>query len=1076
MNRLRLQFPNDPNGVGSSTQVLPFKNYQLQAGNTLSPNCKFEYDSHTNKYSIPSLNVTHVFDLVPTPSEAGVYNQQILDAGFDTWPRDLCQVFYPATVDDNNFYYSVNGGTLFGSYFGFGTSSLFVCRRKSDAKLLWAMNSLNYRVDNPETPTYFGTNNVLSRVALAIKGDRLYITTLITNIGPQLFCIDKSNGAPIWSCAFEPPAQMVIDIGQPILNAPKDVAFNSFDGSPYIGSNSALGDVNLNVVKLSENTVTILTGISSYQNAINPAAFTSFTKYTDQGKLIRMEDMGTYADKMWIVPTCAPMLKAGDTISSTGPDMMNPFRPGQDHVFIWRDITSSGTFSDAGGVEAAILDYLGANPGYIPLGYPSANNLTTPAVANLLLIGGNPPLTQSSVQNLYRSVAPGIGADPVIYWFDGASTNGPADIDSILAVANTVQSSLSPGQLVKFILWSYIDQDTVDAVNGAAWGPSNSGIRYIASLPDNYVIANEQEAEGLNYYGNSVWGAAPVVDVKRNKVYFGSSQTHNCPVDELLVYQDPAIEYLMRKQLPIDTMYQYARPDSSTDSAPFSTLEDVNAAKDTFIAGQKALNLNFDLKSPRGNASYCDAVFSADLETGKVDFAYRLMEWDAVTFTADDPSLIVIKSGYADADVSSGVQLLEDVEVEGENGGKRTFLCTTHKGTMIATLDISGLIEDVDFDNTNILEKGVVPDLFYAGPDGAFGGSNYALCQDGGSKIIWNDANDAAFFGSFSMTYNTGYNQGFEFHVTRDGRVFLPNNSFVAAFDVAKKATVWETNLGQLTHSQVNSFNGVSFVPRLDGVVFGLDNGTGNVIYKQDVNTPYGMRGITPPVFDDNGRAVFICNYRLPFLESAGDLGSKAVLLDVEPCQLVTPKDTVESLVANKVFDSFDVLPKAPGPVVQGQLRNDQTVNHIWNNAGGLHATHVLTDAEDNVTVLEADFEAELFVYAGQQILFDNYPTQNRLRYVSLTMMTRDKYVLEFQVFDWQGQEVLNCEATLQLSAAAPSARRAVAAKKVAPKEVKAAPVREVSKLSPTALLGYNALEKQHDVLQSILKRRVLKK
>jgi len=626
----------------------------------------------------------------------------------------------------------------------------------------------------------------------------------------------------------------------------------------------------------------------------------------------------------------------------------------------------------------------------------------------------------------------------------------------------------------------------VDGVNEAAWGASNAGIRYIASLPDNYVIANEQEAEALNYYGNSVWGAACTVDVKRNMVYFGCGQTHNCPVDELLVFQDPAIEYLSRKQLPIDTMYQYARPDSSTDSAPYSTLEDVNAAKDEFIAEQKALNLNFELKSPRGNMSYCDAIIASNLDTGKMEFAYRLMDWDAVTFTADDPSLLVIQSGYADADASSGVMLIENVEIPGENSGKRTFLAATHKGSMIATLDISGLDNDIEFDNTNLLEKGVVPDLVYSGPDGALGGSNYASCQDGGYKLIFSAANNASEFGSFSLTYNTGYYEGYEFHVTRDGRVFLIKDSYVVAFDVAKKSQVWEVELGQLTHSQVNSFNGVSFVPRGDGILFGLDNGTGEVVLKEEVYTDYGMAGITPPVFDDEGRAVFICNYRLPIVGVAGDLGSKALLLDVKPCDLVTPKESVQTLTGNKVFDSFDVLPKAPGENVDENLVNDQTVNHVWDNAGHLHATHVLTDAEGNETVLEADFDADSFVYADQQIVFENYPTQNRLRYVSLTMMTREKYLLEFQVFDWQGEPVLDCQATLELTGAAPvPAVRARQAKKAVPKHVQAkkkvaakkeAKALDVSKLAPKVARAYLSMDDSKKLMAANLKRRATQK
>lgn len=1029
LNALRLQFPNDPINLGSSTNpaVLPFEDWHTQAGNVFSSACKFEYDSKTNKYSIPSLKVTTVFNLVPSSEEAGEYESDILAVGYaptgsqNGWPRDLSSVWYPATQDNDNFYYSVNGGSLFGAYFGFGTSSLFICRRKKDAKLVWARNSKIYRIDNPNQPTFFGSTNVLSRVTPAIYGDRLYITSLVTNIGPQLFCINKKNGNPIWSIAYDIPAQMALDIGAPTLGAPNNVAFNSFNGATYIGQSVSLGDANLNIAKLSSDSLSVFVGISSFQNAFNPQGFLGFAFYTDQGKLLRIDDKSSFGELLWASNNCAPLLKVGDQISNTGPDNLNPFRPGANSVYIWRETTSSGTFDAVGGVNAAILDYNGANPGYIPLGYPTENNLTTPIVANLVLVGGNPPLTETSVQNVFRSAPPGIGADARIYWtfggFEG-TTNGPVTITDFLVSANDLQSDLAPGAFLKVILWAYVDIVTVTDVNVIAWGQSNAGVRYIAALPNNYVISNSQEAEALNYFGNSVWGQSCVIDVGRNLAYYGSGQTHGGPVDELLTYQDPAIEYLERKQPLINTIYQYARPDESTDAAPFSTLEDVNAAKDAFIAQQETLNLNTSLRSPRGNMSYCDAMFGVDLDTGKKNFAYRVLDWDQVTFTGDDISLLVIQSGFADSDVSSGLQLLENVTVEDVNAGKRTFLATVHKGSMVGVLDISGLNPNVEFNGLNLLEKGVVPHLAYAGPDGVLGGSNYGLTQDGGSRIIWKDANNAPNFGSFSKTYNTGYYQGYEFHVTRDGRIFLPNNSYVASYDVGTRQIVWETLLGQLTLSQINSFNGVSFVPRGDGVLFGLDNGTGQPIYKADFLTPYGMAGSTPPTFDDKGNAVFMNNFPLPIIADIGELGGKAVLLKVDPCLLTSPKDDVNTLVSNKVFNSFDVLPKARNVTVELELRNDQTVQHSWGHDGSLTATHVLFDYVNGnpvvIDTLTAKFKAKNFVYASGQILFNNFPTQNGLRYISLTMLTRKTYILEFQLI--KDDTVTNCQATLEVS------------------------------------------------------------
>ena len=292
---------------------------------------------------------------------------------------------------------------MFGG--GGGTSSIFVCRRRSDASLVWVKSAWNYRLDIPGQLafTFVPVNN--ARVTLAVHKERLYITTLFTNIGPQLFCIDKTTGNPIWTMAYEPP----ISLGQPFLVSPS-TAINSFDGSPYIGQSISMGDLHLNVVELTPNNVSVFVGISSFQNAINSNfVFGGFPRYTDQGGLIRVDDLGNTATKVWKADTCALRLQDGDIISSTGPDAKNPYRTGSTTTLIWRETTNLGTFSTPQGVIGKILDNTGANPGYVPAQYP-LNNLTMPIVANVFLYyGATVTEVGLNIPSIFRSQAPGIG-------------------------------------------------------------------------------------------------------------------------------------------------------------------------------------------------------------------------------------------------------------------------------------------------------------------------------------------------------------------------------------------------------------------------------------------------------------------------------------------------------------------------------------------------------------------------------------------------------------------------------------------------------------------------------------------
>ena len=984
-------------GTTDSLQGREYENMPFQAGNELSTAAKFEYDVEANKYSLPSLKVTKQFDLVPSVEEAGAMNDQILDAGYDVaplfFPRTQNSHWYGVTEDEENFYYAIWGNGLFSALFNFGTSSLFICRKKSDASLVWVKSTWIYSLDIPKQQNLTGNQRV-NRVALAIYKDRLYTTSLYTNIGPQLAALNKFTGEPIWACAYYPPVSVRVAFGTDFLTSPT-YAINSVNGLPFKGSTLAVGDLNLVVAEL-DGVPSIFVGVSSYQNAVNLSPPGQFPTYVDQGHIFRIDDLGLTAAKIWESNMCARLLVPGDVISSAGPDEFNPFRPGANIVYIFRDTTASGTFTAPGGIDATVLDYMGANPGYIPFGYPTLNNLTTPIIANVAITGGSPPLTELSFPDVFRSALPGIGASPVVFQNDGLFV--PKTITDVIADFNAIQALLPIGQSVNGQVFAYIDQATINAVNAAAFGPSNAGVRYVAALPDGYVISNSQEAEALNYYGNSVWGGAPCLDIKRGLIYHGTGQTHGGPLDELLTFQAPQLDYLIRKQPVIDREYEFIRPDSSTIGAPISTLADVNAAKDQFIATQLAISLNTNLKSPRGVGSYCDALMANNVKTGKIEFAFRAEAWDAVTFLSDDPVNQVIQAGYLDGDASSGAMLFEDVQLKGGNYG--TMLATATKGTCIINLDISGYNCKIDFNGYNLLDKGIVPYLVYAGPDGILGGSNFQCSQDGRSRIIWADGNNSTSARTKSFTYNTGYYQGFEFHVTRDGRVFFPHDSFIAAYDVGLGEFAWETQMGSLAHSTVTVYNGIAYAMEgATGFFLGYDCGSGELVWKVDGFSKYGMAGINTPSFSQ-GRGVYICNYILNFqTDPFGAIGNTGLLLDVDVCDLSTPKDRIKSLVGGGVFQSFDVVPRAPGETVFNFLVLNQSVTHTWGCKNTLAAVHTI----DGV-VYEFEVYPKKFIYSSQEIVFEDFAVgQSLIRYVSLKILTRTTYLLNFQVLDDNG-------------------------------------------------------------------------
>lgn len=1011
---LRCLCPNEPEKLGSSThcQATEYKGFPMQSGSSWSTGLKLEYNTGTNKYSLPGLCPTGTFDLVPSSEEAGDMDSEIIDAGYvgPFASRTANISWYGLTIDEENFYYSVWGGSLFGSIFGFGTSSLFVCRKRSGGSLVWVKNCHNYSLETPGQPNFVGSSQRLARVVLAISGDRLYTTSMVANIGPELFCIDKATGNPIWTMAYQLP------VGHPsapgVLQGPADVAINSQDATAYAGQQVGMGDLHLSVVELAPGKTSIFVGLSSFQNAINPSP--TWPTFTDKGHMYRIDDLGTSASLVWSTSTCAPDLLVGDTITAgdANPDL-DPFRPGKTEVIIWRDTTSAGTFSDAGGVVGKVLDNTGPNPGYRPIGYTgpgTANNDRMPASYSKSVVSGDLPLVEADFPSTFRTPAPGIGSGARIYQFYPGAPSGAKTITNVLIDMNAILPGiLAAAPSVRVNIWAYLTAGEVVAINGAGapFLAANVGVRYVACLPDGYTIANEQEVMALGYYGNSVWGQSPVIDEKRGYAYFGTGQAHAIPLDEELFYQDPAYDFRKRAQPVVDRKYEYTQDDVSLGMGPYATLTDINDAKKTFVDDILTDSLDFTLKSPRGNRSYSTAMMGCDLETGDIAFGFRTVHADIANFTAEPLIIREVPIIGIDADVSSGIHYFDNVLMEGGDYG--TFLASANKGGLLNHLDISGLNRNVPFDHTNLMEKGVIPTLYYGGTLSALGGSNFGSSQSGGRFLIYqmhNKSTDVGGSGVQSETYQDNFSQGWEFHVTRDGRVLPILNSVVGAFDVGKKKIVWEFNIGQESASIATTYNGVVYVGNADGTFYGLDVENGEQIWAMD-GSVYGLSGLGTPVFSD-GCAILIANYNFA---GGGSPGNTGVFLKVNKGTLLTPDQSLEDVVCDRQFTSFDVTPKKPGATVfDSPLIMPEIITHVWSGTS-LTATHNVESGPTEILTIDG----ECLFYQNQTVTFKkNTYTSADIRYTSMRFVNCGIYFLYYQRLEsgvW-----VNYEATLKVS------------------------------------------------------------
>lgn len=690
-------------------------------------------------------------------------------AGYTEFERSRATVWYGPTSDGENFYYTANAGVFLAPTF----SSILVARRLCDGKLVYARDVGKYAAQNLPT---------LSRTAPAIDGDTLYLcSTSVLPSGPQLYAVNKRNGKLKWRFSYYPstPSQ----------------------GPPGVPSNLRLGDGNVIV-----SNGLIVCSSSSLQNSDFNLGIVAggFPYYTDQGFVFTIRDEGTHAVPVDSYPTCAPLLVPEQTVIAGGPVATDPFLPGETTTVI-------GTISPA------------------TSNWDIYQFVTTPRLQL-------PPLPATE------------GSSPIATIINYSTTNLPTfqqpvwatlgqqlridrDRTTPYTATGIIQelTSRATTDNQRAMVWAYLDTDQQTQVQS---DPLNAGLYYYKFINSGTAITNENDANALNYWGNSVWGA-PSTSVG-NKLYFGSGQTHASPFWERWVYSQQAQSYNNLKNELNALIDGYL----GLPGFPPATLQQINNKKDQFAM----VNMNgppgFQL-SPRGRLSYADSVIGVTLNRPGLDFGIRVIPQDVYSFITLDPDFILTGlENDADGDVSSGIQYFPDLN-------------------RLATIAKSGWGAVID-----LLPTPTYASCTYTGPYGIIGGTNYQTTQSTTKFLYANNANQ----GDASFDPSQLHQQKM---ITRSG-VYIPQ-SFTFSFNVETSSVEWISQTFFTTACGVGAINSCLLALDTVGGLYAFDTFNGNMLwYRDNSKGKYPSNGGTASPAAIDGRIVWCPNYSIPGLAPGG--------------------------------------------------------------------------------------------------------------------------------------------------------------------------------------------------------------
>jgi hypothetical protein len=709
----------------------------------------------------------YAFELIPrcpASTEAGYTDEDRLHAESITGP----------VVDGDVFYYVSYTGPRGGTAV---KSSILVCRYKEDGKLKYCVNCNDYNLD--QAATFVGPSRSVSRSLIAIDGDRLFLVSgSISNIGPQLYCVDKHTGNHIWSIAYYIPIEAEEQLSAKYITKKGDY-------SRFFGTNSRINTYDPKIVKDKFNKTYVYIGASSDQNVgssnvgLVPGTpyYNTYPAYTDNGMMACID---VSAEKPVLVSqlfTCPKNLVVGDIISNSGPDEKNPFLSGKNEVII----------------ETLTNDKI-KSPGYADTGDSSTSGY---------YFGQNVIATG---EILARDFAP--------FW---------SNIGSIIAVDNgpyALSLSEAIDEINKFIDGSlhtiFARTQTVDGIDGTA-ASGQQMLWYTKVLYTGQSIENKYDAQGLNYYGNALWSAKPLVKETsgKNLLYYGTAGSHSIPLQENLFYLSPEYNYNYLKKPLIDLTNKYV---NSTSGEKQYLLAKLNESKDLFCAKIRELSVSV-LNSPRGQMAYPNSIIAAGLERLDMKFGVRTTPNDITGIGITIPVRKIIgDKNNVRGEVSTG--LFE----------RKSSIGTLTKSGLGVTIDVSKWDRSC-WTHQNPLSVGInVKYPIYSGPGGILGGSIWQITQDNRGILYGNTSNTPYLSGP------TGTDGEYEKYITREGLYIPPSLSVSQAFDIEKNKIIQNVPLYNIAYGSATVASDTFLTSDESGRLYGISTKTGKIIMSIDAS------------------------------------------------------------------------------------------------------------------------------------------------------------------------------------------------------------------------------------------------
>lgn len=741
---------------------------------------------------VQALALEYGFELIPDCPAATA-------AGYTAADRALAQVWLGLGEDKENFYYTAWSGSIFALR---NKASILIARRKKDGNLVYAIDCSPWTLDTGAS--FVGKIPLVARVIPAVDKNNLFLTSAtLSNIGPQLFCVDTCTGALKWAIAYRLPEAVKTSLGVNYLTARSDY-------SAFKGSNAALGDLNPVVRRTKTcggcSTYRIYLGASSLQNVYNPGLipgtpyYIGYPYYTDRGALSLVEVVADYPALVATTETCVRPLVVGETITKSGVDN-DPFLP-----------------------NATSVQFITV----VPVGQPIVKSSSVGGVYPVLQRverGASTPTT-ADVSTFWAALG------SIIYVVNAAGSTGPFDLAT--ALTNT-----QPG--VNYLYASPASNTFIEtAVAGGQFGVS-----YVKELLPGDVVLNKYDANGLGYWGNSVWGNEPDLVDDKGVIYFGSGQAHAIPLSERLYFADPSRDYRTLKVPLVDAISAFTAAPSA------DKLNTVNQLKVSFYTTIRQLSLATS-RSPRGQRSYSDGMFGSSSVNLRILFGLRTIPCDVYSFIGKPFDLTqYFGRDDIDGDVSSGLYYFPE----------SNKVLTATKGGVGVSLSIHKLTR-VEFDHYNLDATGVVVgDFVYVGPNNAIGAVNYNAGR-GCNSIYF------TVFGDNRGSGSRGSNQQLEQYVLADGTIIPLTGATVTSFS---GKIGWNYQLPNLATGNCAASEGIVYAGDTVGRLYALDAKCGDLLWFQDTTvSEYPMPGGSAAPLISCDKVYWISSYAVPLTSIVG--------------------------------------------------------------------------------------------------------------------------------------------------------------------------------------------------------------